>query len=378
MLGFNVTVLVTAIVIIWYLIGSYFVDCHNEYVFARLDGNGPTQMARRALTIAKTKPRKRALDYYQLGVLQDYHMGDQVEAGRNYARALAMIPNEPEDARFIIDRVGDRLHRHPAEFDEFHHQLPALVALQQQWDAVQRPPVPVGQKWTVDTQNVHDSYLSDTVANQYQLLKQINGGNLSSDNIHNIQRIIRDQCPVTKPEDAAEIEAAVQMLARIRDQNAEITKLGGDRETALISQVWTRMNDTPDKIRSFVTGLNNAWNGGQSVCATGRVSNIIASMAHMDDSLPELGLLKTREVLRNEIMHAASEVLNRELERDQDAMQIYMKDAPEGEVETAKLAELRARVMEAQGVIVEGYKDMPADERQKIKQEVEAASFPSS
>ncbi len=317
-----------------------------------LDGNGPTKAAARVLgTRLADKPRK-ADELYQIGALYDYHFGNSERAAAYYKSAIdTAMANEPRELPFLMDRVGDRLAVRPVEQDDYIQELDAARALQQAYiDARVAVPVEAQGVWHIDTQNVHDSALSNSVGTQYQQLKLMNEG-IAPKTINEIIEQVPDV-------------SARRMLAYIRDQNPTIVNLNNDTETRFIQEVWKQSSQTGDQKTSFTESLCEAWNNDHPVCITGRVARVLSSLAHtIPDS--QIGILKTREAIRNEIFNSAAHILKTELDQD-----------PALRNRWAQLEEDDTRVKAVRDkidVMVEGYTDVPLVDREKIKTECHSA-----
>lgn len=270
----------------------------------RIDGNGPTRTARDLVSMSR--PRTM-LQHYELATLYDFHFGDVKMANTHYTKALSSVNG---DTAFIRTKVQDRLQMGSAETDDFYQdlgndpdlQMALVLSLKL---SKQTPSNPV---WHLDPQNVHDSTLSNEVAAQYKKLKALNFETPLTE-INDIMIAIQNM-PVTDEQDKAEYHAAVQMLARIRDQNIQMIKLDQEPEPEFIKNVWVRASQNGTGRRGFVTALSNSWQNGEPVCSTGRISNVLSSLSYMDDAAG-LGTLKTKEALRNEIFSKAGDIVQR-------------------------------------------------------------------
>lgn len=326
MIDLSTLVILASIVLIWsFAIGAILRRVVDHDI--AVDGNGPTLAARRALRTAERRRRRTAIDHYQLGALYDYHFGDTQRAQHHYQRALerAAAADRAELA-FLIDRVGDRMMPRMAEPDEYHRDMDIAEALQHAYDAARAvvAPAAVVAAWHTDTQNVHDTLLSDTLVQQYSELKRLNRkqGVVDAASMNDIIRSLQQTGDAT--------ESAIQMLAFIRDHDATVVKLQNDTEPRLVQEVWAQAVRTPDGVRSFVGNLEDSWNGGSPVCVTGRISRVLSSLAHIVPEAPQLGVLKTREAVRNEIFNEAGKILDAAIDRAQ-LRDVWALDDPDAE-----------------------------------------------
>ena len=263
---------------------------------------------RQRLHIYENKPVKRAIDHYQIAAEYDYTLGDRQLAYDHYLQALQMARETPVDTQFILERIGMRI-QHPRDED---HQF--ALDLQRHWDIARAAtPVAPGAAWHEDTQNVHDTLLSDTVVANYRQLQR-DGASVAATPLDDIMRSLQEN-----HHGDSTLEGAVQMLGYINRHNCSITKLN-DTEPRLVQEVWKQVQrvGTRDIRQSFCTSLHDSWNGGSPHCVTGRNSRVIQSLAYMIPDRPQMGQLKTREALRNEIFHQAGRIVEEETDQKTD------------------------------------------------------------
>lgn len=316
-----------------------------------------------AIYTADTKLRerpRRAIDHYQTAEHFDYTRRNPERARYHYQRALELAQTDPQDAPFIRERIADRMVPNP------DYQF--ALDLQRIYD--QTRPAPVvehdrnvvrGQVWHTDTQNVHDTLLSDTVVEQFATLRRLGRAEPPPDMGEIISEVEAMRCP-----------DAVKMLRYMQQHNAHIMKMGVG-ETQVVQEVWKRVKDTrtdPSARQSFCGALQDSWNGGAPHCVTGRTSRVLQSLAHMVPDAPDMGLLMTREAIRNEIFQNASKILDSRLEAS------GLRDSYNGspnEEEQPQIDALQVEVRADIGKMVDGYAMLDAAAREKIKEECEAA-----
>lgn len=288
-----------------------------------LEGNKPTNRTERFVRLTALKPSKRAIDYYRMGEVFDHVYSRPEEAQRYYDRALKQVQNTKEpERRFIVDRMADRIRIDDVrEYDEVHRNLPQLVRLQEQYQIARSAIRPIETKkkedkleanvaWTQDSQNVHDTALSDGVVTQYQKLKR---EGIVFDKLDQVIKEVGMVDYGSKPEDVVAKDNAVKMLKFIDTHPAPLVKLAGDTEEQLVGSVWSRIKAPMQKKseelkKSFISGLHECYNNGSPVCVSGRAARVMTSLAHLDMD-PEMGILRTKEALRNEILSRSSVIL---------------------------------------------------------------------
>lgn len=326
---FDAIIVVLVILVVWYVLsGGKHKHRNTRYTSSRsanvdlstIDGNDTTEDVLRTLAILDAKPAPSALDHYQLGTFYDYHLGDQQKAQKHYTRALEKATIEPKDITFIVDRIGDRLvQERPPEYDEHHYDFNVAVQLQQAFDvAAANRQIPAENDWHIDTQNVHDSILNNKVGEHYKRLKGIN-----SPEPVNIDTIIQNLSADPK---AFEFNNAIKMLQYIKEHNAHIVKLDNDTEPQFVCEVWKQASRRPTAKTSFIESLDESWNKGIPTCATGRVARVLQSQAHTIPEDPTIGVLKTREAIRNEIFNSSSHMLSQGLAKNEQVRTLIDKE----------------------------------------------------
>ena len=172
------------------------------------------------------------------------------------------------------------------------------------------------QEWGPNVQNVHDSNLTEDVANSYK--KIIRGLDFSG---------------ITDAEAIDEIRQSIDRLASegdiTRDQklkanktlNAMVRSTGvfskiGSSEKKILSNIWRRIhipenednreNMTVALVENMASSVERNGVAGSPVCMGGRVARVMSSLANMDHN-PDVGVLKTKELVRNEVFSVAQQ-----------------------------------------------------------------------
>lgn len=177
-----------------------------------------------------------------------------------------------------------------------------------------------------DSQNVHDSKVCDKIASDYQaILNQ----NRTADGVFGaesaLSRLRFDAARLRLGPDT--ISKFQRSLDTITTRSGYIGKLNATEEDVLVAAVnniYHTRDDPTELVSVLVENLANCQERGHTVCSSGTVANIISSFAHIDES--GIGVLKTRENIRNEIYAAVGH------------KQVQIGDALEGYSREQKIA----------------------------------------
>lgn len=167
-------------------------------------------------------------------------------------------------------------------------------------------------KWTSDTQNVHDSKVTDYVAKSYDIImsefktptnveKEISEYVAELETLRNTNKI-----PDIKVKNA--LRTIDSMM-----QGHVYSKINAS-EKVILANVIRRINipenlaNRTNLVISLAENLANAVERNNvtnmPVCISGRVAGTINSLVHLDKN-PEVGVLKTKEAIRNEVFQTA-------------------------------------------------------------------------
>lgn len=147
-----------------------------------------------------------------------------------------------------------------------------------------------------DPQNVHDSNVNNQLLEKYNRLCELNGTRtVTMDDIINEAKRLKNN------------EKIIQVLDTISANHIPISKLG-DIEANIVCHVYQRAK-TPDLKSAFFDALNDCHEKGNIVCSQGRVSRILSCLTKLDDDEILSGSLKTDDILKNEFMSKAHNIL---------------------------------------------------------------------
>lgn len=326
--------IIVLIMCIYYAMDVYKRHTSFESLYNVLEGESP-KYAQEAIAAAIETPEedRDSEYYYRLGVIYQHNLHDRHTADQFYKIALKTLnkelqenPHPNNDYLFITDRIADNARlagnqglqvlANNVQNVGMQIQLQNPVGYVNQDDPINTKPtnssilannIERNKSFKSDSQNVHDSALTVFLREQYAKIKEYNqseGINFSPEGFS------------PTPKDPAKVQRINFVLDTIK-RNSTDTSLINGTEYDLLSQVWTRINSQSNEknkeklIESFEDQLNECATGtGSTVCVAGRCSHVISSLALLDKD-PSLGVLKTKEVLRNELLDGAAKIVER-------------------------------------------------------------------
>lgn len=329
LLQFSVIVITILIILHYIYIGrprkysQEFEDLYNK-----LEGEDATY-ARDALNAAENEPEESRDSeyYYRMGLIFQHNLHDMRSATLCYERALALLDEERKlnnNYLFITDRIADNAilannnallnNANTAQragirfgFADLHiYATPETNANFIPSNTSKRANMIESRKtFKSDSQNVHDSAINADIMEQYSRIKRYNeaeGLNFS----------IESYVP---PEDHR--KTRINKVLDVIKSNPEKTSFTNTTEYEFINAIWNRINSVrnyknkDDLIESFSQQLYECASSDIStVCVAGRCSHVISSLALLDRD-PELGILKPRDALRNELLNDAAKVVEK-------------------------------------------------------------------
>jgi hypothetical protein len=312
--------------------------------------------------------KRTAMDNYKIGNLYRYHVKNPKLTHYYYRLALEQMRNKPSTGNVqMLDRMGDYEIRDD-QIDHNIPEIRELIAedlmirrIEELGDVVQprninivqpiqsihpvqpihpiHPVHPVRQtnsriaevvnnvkilgddkrnkffksmrKWTPDPQNVHDSHISDDVVKSYDII--VAGLPPLVDADLEIQKYVNELAELKNNGTISKTVYDNAMITIKNMKDFEHSRVG-DTEQNILANVVRRINipenmkNRKDMVVSLATNLadsvkkNNLTN--MPVCISGRVAGVIESLAHMDKD-PGVGILKTKEAIRNEVFQTA-------------------------------------------------------------------------
>lgn len=276
-----------------------------------------------------------AYNAFVIGDLLRYNYGDDEIAIMYYQDAVERLENNPGDyhADHILDRVEDTT--------PVINTAPARTAVRNVRQKLKDSPV---VKITSDPQNVHDSHVNADIKKVYDNVVELN---MLDDTPHigrkELYKYLKKSLSPNK------LERARKTLSAMIGHNTAI----GDYEKLMVDNIWNRVNsrsnaDRIDTLReSFADALVDCTNDeGYTVCSNGRCARIISSLTLLDSDANAAAPVKTREILRSEVMSKAAKILENALKNSTIAEDYLAgKETPEvAEFETTVKAEMAKKI----------------------------------
>jgi hypothetical protein len=337
----EVLIVVILIIAIFYLIDYMLLTTSDRY-YSKINNDNDINTANTYLSFAKHRIRRTPLENYRIGNVYDFILKKPNRAHEYYIQALQQVRNNnDEHTEFIRTRLRDRVVvDREAELDdvkynifnlhELDHELHNLEEILQQIyknteSEKSSKTIEDRIKWEGDGQNVHDSNINDEIKQQYDYILDCNRDKFLWD-FDDIKNYILNIYKPASEYEKNNIQPALDMLEYIRTANGNIVKLNTS-EQVFVSNVFTKIyNESDEKnhqtlMENFLLNLKDSNGSWTPVCITGRVTRIMSSFAGIDDTNPNLGILKSKPVLRNEILAKAADVRNRILESCPESLQ---------------------------------------------------------
>lgn len=338
----------------WILLGVIVVLCiyilYNTYMyfstnetynqrmtklnFNNLHGEEFDESAQLTIEYGENITNPRAIDHYRLGTVYLFNANDPYRAHNHFNMALNQVINGQvniRDAPFILDRIDD----YKDEFVNFPdiNDLPIeqalLIHYNQVNDAIKnnvqqkkeinkddpeftQKVILSQQKWESDSQNVHDSTVSNTIQSQYFYVRDENSkiDELDKHNYNDFYQWINKKISnnMTK---YGEINKVLVYF----NHNYPINAIPNTTEQDLVTTVWQRIHDKRNSnnyvalCNALCDSLCDCIEGGYVVCMTGRNAKIWQTLAHLDFN-PKIGIIKNKQILRNEVFESAAKIVD--------------------------------------------------------------------
>ncbi len=329
------------IILVIILISVYVIHKYEEYVanttlrlYNKIDMSNNPKQATEFINYAGSKPKQSLLENYRIGNIYDHILKNDIKAHEYYTRAINQaMAAKNEDAFFVWTRLRDRIDiNHMFETDDVKYDLFNLNELDVELKELETALLTIYSEdtrpkykksledhvhWVTDNQNVHDKNINDHLRKGYDQIRYENEYNFLWD----IPNIIGYLCGIYAAEaDKAElknIDPAIKMLEYIDEKGSNNIMKLNDTERNFISNVFTKIYNEENHhkrktmLENFVLNLKDSYSDGSPVCITGRTARIMSSFTNMDDTNQDLGILKDKPMIRNEILLKAANVRNK-------------------------------------------------------------------
>lgn len=308
-------------------------------------------------------PNPRAIDHYRIGTVYLLNANDHKGAHRHFTEALNQIIDgmvNTAEAPFILNRIEDfqQYFIDQMELEDLPIQRALYVNAQnnrEQIGAVKKKITEISkddpefkqkvllsqQRWQSDNQNVHDSAIFSELKNQYQKVKNENS-QIKNIQLHDYNEAVNWLRTRYKNDQEKSIQLE-KVLSNIGN-GYQIGLFPGVNEKDIITAVWQRSFDPMNKdnatqIREAMgDAILDCVERGSVVCQTGRTTKMWQALARVDKD-EEMGVLKTKQAVRNEIYQKAAKIVDDFVGENGSASQM-LKDAYNKGEDTEQVKEL--------------------------------------
>ena len=302
------------------ILHRYFNNTAGE----QLDEN-----ARNVLITGEEIKNPRAIDHYRIGQVYLINARNIDRAHHHFEQALTQIVDGKVDTReapFILERIDDFKDRFFENNDIDNNLQAALLTLYNmqneqnknvekvKYDIKSDDPefkqktILSRQNWQSDSQNVHDHSIYTSLDVQFNYVKKEN--EKINANYSEVVNFLRDKYKNDK-----ENRYKLELVLEILNHNYPVGYLSNVKEQDVLLEVWKRTKHPINVKNSFIMqnaiadAILDCVENGHPVCMAGRISKIWQALACLDTN-ENLGILKSKQVLRNEIYQKAAKIVD--------------------------------------------------------------------
>lgn len=357
--------------------------------FNNLHGEEFDEDAKRAIDVGENIAEPRAIDHYRMGTALLINARDPHRAHRHFRDALIQINNGDVDFReapFILNRIDDfnqmfidftDIEDLPVQMimrdffeqnnDRLHHTVKkAAPEISKDDPEFKQKVILSRQDWQSDSQNVHDSAMYADMKEQFYQIKDSNS-KIRNAQLHDFREAsnwlkTRYKDNPTKSKD---IDKVLQML----NNNYDVSYIPNTKEQDIITTVWQRTYDpdNADKAVDMREALADAMldcvEGGHVVCMSGRTKKIWQALACLDKE-EDIGVLKSKQAIRNEIYQKSAKILNDYI-GENGSVSEELKSAYNRDENTEQVAEMKEVIKKQIGDISLEYSNLLPKEQLK-------------
>lgn len=336
-------VIVLLLIIICYVFVNYFYFNHSKnakYFYEKISGHINNQAAQNVINETNKIENPTALEKFRSGEVLLNNLGNIPESQNEYIDVLNIIVNNPLDNPnlFILDRIEadytnnielinlnnqNFTHENVLEHIPYvrNHVTGSRVAFgeeprnrkEKKRDIV-LDKLKQKQQWTLDTQSVHDSNVSQSMRDSFHSIKNYNIKEFGALTHKIVNGIINNIRTVFDDFDKTEhFTGGYNKVLNMASDGLKVHDVGTEQE--VVVEIWRRINSIDNEKNktnlqhSLYEAMDDCVENGSLVCTQGRVTKMLQSMAHMDVD-DKIGSMNTTEAIRNEIYKNASEILN--------------------------------------------------------------------
>jgi hypothetical protein len=355
-----VTFILIVCIFLLLVIYDNYLELRCKNIYTSIDNDNDITHAKSYLSYARAKYKRTALDNYRIGNMYDFVLHDQENATNYYKEAIKEVDVNDNQTTYIRDRIRDRIRiNNDVEDDDNQYNMINLIELAEairesektvEQSLYSRRPIETHITYINDAQNVHDSNINNNIRDQFNHIHKFNTNNDVV--IWQYPTIIEylDQTYRNAPEtkEVENINDAVAMLKHISKYDDTISKINM-KESAYIEHIFSRIMAERDEskrsilLENLVANLKECYSGSnRPVCTTGRLTRVMTSFADIYGD--GVGVLKTIQVVKNEIYAKSASIRDRILEQTSPGLlEKYNDDIKDDEV-IALIDQMKAEV----------------------------------
>lgn len=338
-----VAVTLLVIAIIWILYGIFKQvriagEDRNQRLtrvhFNNIRGEDFDEEAKRVIEFGEAIDNPRAIDHYRVGAVYLLNARNPRAAHRHFNQALTQIINgnvNTREAPFILDRIDDfrdhfvdfvdvdELPLQRAMFAQFENQQRQIQQVQKEKPKIasddpdfKQKTILSRQEWQSDSQNVHDTAIYGELNDQVKKVIDENS-KIPDIQLHGYDEAITWLRVRYKNDPAKQTE--IDKVISVLGNNYPVGNIPGVKEKDILTAVWQRTFDPDNKDRasqireSMGDAVLDCVERDHVVCVSGRTSKIWQALARLDKD-EEVGVLKTKQAIRNEIYQKAAKIVD--------------------------------------------------------------------
>ncbi len=318
-------------------------DLHNKYDALYASEND--EKVEEFLETAELVQQDDALTNFMIGQVMFRHQNDTSDAVKYIEKSLNIIQNDDaHDPNYmtILDAMTDLREIDPAfnhlnvdigYRNEYKKGLTDIKELVEEYKDTPNKEEKLLHALKLDVynenkangitgnQNVHDNNMTHVLDTQIRQVKADNLTNVSTTDYKDAINYVTNYIRSRRPEQKAALDAYKDILTH----NYPITFLESKMtEQSFIDLIWKRIHDQRNLTNrsnlevAFADSMLDCVEDGKiPVCITGRTRKLWQTFAMLDFN-PELGIFKTKDMIKLEIYNLASNVLNEHLNKADD------------------------------------------------------------
>jgi hypothetical protein len=314
--------------------GEDYHQRKTHQYFNNIRGEEFDEEAKQALENGEAIENPRAIDHYRMGAVYLLNAQNPIRAHEHFTEALNNIINGQVDTReapFILGRIDDfkdiffdypdvnDLPIQQAMLAHYNQQLQQIKHIEKAKEEIKEDDPEFKQKtllsrqdWQSDSQNVHDSAIYKILKEQVDRVKEENAkvANLQCHGYEEAMNWLRARYR----NNPAKLED-IEKVAKTLNSNYVVGHIDGLNEKDIITTVWQRSHDPENKDRAMQIrealgeAVSDCVERGSVVCMSGRTSKIWQALARLDKD-EEIGVLKSKQAVRNEIYQKAAKIVD--------------------------------------------------------------------